>query len=179
MVAKLQSHTNPDGRPMAEQPKWRRDFPIDTAHGDHVGRREFAKFLVLTSGAVTAGQAYLIARSMLRQSETPHPPQKIAEVDDVSVGDVVRFEYPEPGEPCLLARLDDGTLVAFGQKCTHLSCAVIPDLPNHQFVCPCHRGFFDAETGQPLAGPPRRPLPRILLEIRDGAIYATGVELST
>ena len=76
-------------------------------------------------------------------------------------------------------QLDDETLVAFGQKCTHLACAVIPDLPNRQFVCPCHRGFFDAENGQPLAGPPRRPLPKILLEVRDGVIHAIGVELST
>lgn len=173
------NHSNPDGRPMAEQPKWRRDFPIDTAHGDHVGRREFAKFLVLTSGAMTAGQAYLIARSMVRQSQTPYEEMQIAREEEVGVGDVLRFDYPHHGEPCLLARLDDGTLVAFGQKCTHLACAVIPDLPNGQFVCPCHRGFFDAETGQPLAGPPRRPLPRILLEIREGVIFATGVELST
>jgi Rieske Fe-S protein len=34
-------------------------------------------------------------------------------------------------------------------------------------------------TGRPTAGPPRRPLPKITLDIRDGTIYATGVELST
>ena len=172
-------HTNPDGRPMADQPKWRQDFPVDTAHGDHVGRREFAKFLVLTSGAMTAGQAYLIGRSMVEQAGRPYDQQRIARDDEVAVGEVIRFDYPEPGDPCLLARLDDGQLVAFGQKCTHLACAVIPDLANRQLVCPCHRGFFDAESGQPLAGPPRRPLPRILLEIRDGVIFATGVELRT
>jgi len=46
-------------------------------------------------------------------------------------------------------------------------------------VCPCHHGYFDAQTGQPLAGPPRRPLPRITLALRDGVIYAKGVELRT
>jgi arsenite oxidase small subunit len=34
-------------------------------------------------------------------------------------------------------------------------------------------------TGRPLAGPPRRPLTRVVLEVRDGVIYATGVELRT
>ena len=178
-MSDLPNHKTPDGRPMAEQPKWRQDFPVDTTRGDHVGRREFAKFLVLTSGAMTAGHAYLIARSAVRQTDQPYPEQAIARAEQLAVGDVIRFEYPEPGDPCLLAKLDDDTLVAFGQKCTHLQCAVIPDLPNRQFVCPCHQGFFDAESGQPLAGPPRRPLPRILLAIRDGVIYATGVELST
>ncbi|MGH7794867.1 MAG: hypothetical protein ACREQ2_08205 [Candidatus Binatia bacterium] len=31
-------------------------------------------------------------------------------------------------------------------------------------------------TGQPLAGPPRRPLPRISLSVRDNRIYASGVQ---
>jgi arsenite oxidase small subunit len=52
----------------------------------------------------------------------------------------------------------------------------VPEPEKKRFLCPCHNGSFDLETGKPLAGPPRRPLPRILLEIRDGALYATGVE---
>ncbi len=169
---------HPDGKPTADQPKWRQDFPIDTAQDEYVSRRDFAKFLVLTSGAMAVGQATLIGQSIARQHEK-HAAMPIASVDEVGVGRVIRFDYPQPGEPCLLARMDDGTLLAYGQKCTHLSCAVIPDLPNGQFVCPCHHGHFDARTGQPLAGPPRRPLPRITLDIRNGVIYATGVELST
>jgi Rieske Fe-S protein len=31
-------------------------------------------------------------------------------------------------------------------------------------------------TGRPIAGPPQRPLERILIEIRGGDIYATGVQ---
>jgi Rieske Fe-S protein len=30
-------------------------------------------------------------------------------------------------------------------------------------------------SGRPLAGPPRRPLPQVTLEIRDGRIYATAI----
>jgi hypothetical protein len=30
-----------------------------------------------------------------------------------------------------------------------------------------------------VAGPPRRPLPRIKLDVRYGVIYATGIEVST
>jgi Rieske Fe-S protein len=33
--------------------------------------------------------------------------------------------------------------------------------------------------GRPIAGPPRRPLPRIKLAVREGAVYAIGVELRT
>ena len=28
-----------------------------------------------------------------------------------------------------------------------------------EMICPCHHGKFDVETGEPIAGPPRRPLP--------------------
>lgn len=170
---------HPDGQPTTDQPKWRQDFPVNTAEDEYVSRRDFAKFLVLTSGAMVVGQACLVGQSLARKSHRPLEPYRIAAVNDIAVGGVVRFDYPEPGEPCLLARLDDGKLLAFGQKCTHLACAVTPDLPNGKFVCPCHHGYFDAHTGQPLAGPPRRPLPRITLAIRDGIIYATGVELGT
>jgi len=173
------THRHPDDRPTPEQPKWRQDFPIETAQDEYVSRRDFAKFLVLTSGAMAAGQVCLIGQSAARRSEGPPEELAIARDDEVGIGQVVRFDYPHPGEPCLLARLDDGKLLAFGQKCTHLDCAVTPDLPNGKFVCPCHHGYFDAMTGQPLAGPPRRPLPRITLEVRDGVIYATGMELRT
>jgi len=122
----------------------------------------------------------MIGQSVARQRHAPHERHPIAHSHEVGVGHVIRFDYPEPGEPCLLARLDDGKLVAFGQKCTHLQCAVTPDVPAGKFVCPCHKGYFDMQTGRPLAGPPRRPLPRIILYVADdGIIYATGVELST
>jgi hypothetical protein len=38
---------------------------------------------------------------------------------------------------------------------------------------------FGITTGRPLAGPPRRPLTRIKLEVRDGRIYAAGLEERT
>ncbi|MGH7928570.1 MAG: ubiquinol-cytochrome c reductase iron-sulfur subunit [Candidatus Binatia bacterium] len=69
--------------------------------------------------------------------------------------------------------------MAYHQKCTHLSCPVIPHVEEGRLHCPCHEGIFDLATGRPLAGPPRRPLPRIMLQIREGRIYAGGVEERT
>lgn len=169
----------PDGKPEHEQPKWRQDFPVETAQDEYVSRRDFAKFLVLTSGAMAVGHACLVGQSVARSHARPPEARPIAPESEVPVGRVIRFDYPGPGEPCLLTRLDDGRLVAFGQKCTHLSCAVVPDLSTGRFLCPCHKGSFDVASGRPLAGPPRRPLPRIVLDVRDGVIFATGVELST
>lgn len=170
--------TYPDGRPLDEQPRWRHDFPTDMPADDALARREFTKFLVLTSGAFVAGQAWIGMMSLLH-SDAPLPEKRIAAAADVPTGGVVEFRYPTDDDPCLLLRLGDGQLVAYGQQCSHLSCAVVPDPAKGQLHCPCHHGYFEMTEGRPVAGPPRRPLPRITLAIRDGVIYATGVELRT
>ncbi len=162
----------PDGRPYHEQPQWRNDFPIDWPQDDLVSRRDFTKFLVLTSFAFVVGQAWIVFENWKRKRRGRQPIQKIAKVDDIKSALV--FEYPNPHENCILVRTGADRFVAYSQKCTHLSCAVTPQ--DGSLHCPCHNGWFDLATGRPTAGPPRRPLPRITLEIRDGVLYATGVE---
>jgi Rieske Fe-S protein len=168
----------PNGRSLSEQERWRQDFPTDIPEDDTLARREFTKFLVLTSGALVAGQCWIGLMSLLRGDETL-PETQIAMEKDISPGGVIGFRYPTEHDPCLLIRLKDRQLVAYGQQCTHLSCAVIPEPEQGQLRCPCHHGFFEISEGRAIAGPPRRPLPRIKLEVRDGAIFATGVERRT
>lgn len=168
----------PDGRPLSEQPRWCQDFPTDVPEDHALARREFTKFLVLTSGAFVAGQCWIGAMSLLRD-DAPPPEKRLATDAEVPPNGVVEFRYPSEGDPCLLIRLPNGRLVAYGQQCSHLSCAVIPEPARGQLRCPCHNGSFEIGEGRPIAGPPRRPLPRITLEVRDGVIYATGVEMRT
>ena len=166
----------PDGRPTAEQPKWRQDFPVDWPQDHYVARRDFTKFMVLTSFAFVAGQFWIVVQNFMRRRRGLPPIRRIAGLSDLATGQSLVFAYPEESEKCLLVRTGENNFVAFGQECTHLACAVVPEPEKKRFLCPCHNGSFDLETGKPLAGPPRRPLPRVLLEIRGGAIYATGVE---
>jgi nitrite reductase/ring-hydroxylating ferredoxin subunit len=166
----------PDGRPEAEQPPWRHDFPIDWPQDNYVARRDYAKFLVLTSLAFAVGQLWIGVKTVLRGSRGRLPIRRIARLGAIRVGGAVVFQYPGRHDPCLLVRPDEHTLVAYSQKCTHLSCAVVPRLERGELHCPCHVGSFDVASGRPIAGPPRRPLPRITLELRRGIIYATGVE---
>jgi Rieske Fe-S protein len=86
------------------------------------------------------------------------------------------FSYPAAQDPCLLIRRANGTLAAFSQKCTHLSCAVNYSVERDRLECPCHDGYFSAESGRVLQGPPPRPLPRIRIEQRGDAVVAVGVE---
>jgi Rieske Fe-S protein len=167
----------PDGRPMSDQPKWRRDFPIDVPQDQYVARREFAKFLALTSLAFVAGQVWILGKSLFgKRGELPE--LAVARLSDLPVGTALQFDYPRPGEPKILVRLSASEVVAFDQRCTHLSCPVIPQIEQGRFHCPCHAGNFDLASGRPISGPPRRPLPKVQLELRGDQIFATGLRES-
>jgi Rieske Fe-S protein len=169
----------PDQRPMHEQPRWRRDFAIDWPEDHYVARRDFAKFLVLTSGAFVAGQAWIAANSLLRKRRPAPARQKIGALSALPFGSATMFAYPTQHDPCLLIRTRDDKLLAYSQKCTHLSCAVVPKLDEGILHCPCHEGIFDLATGRNIAGPPPRPLPAIELEVIGDDIFAIGVKERT
>jgi Rieske Fe-S protein len=169
----------PDGQPPDAQPAWRRDFPIDYPQDHYVERRDFMKFMVLISAAFTAGQMWIAAENWLRRRRGQPPVTRVASIDDVPVGGAVGFTYPGEHDDCLLLRPEPGVLVAYNQKCTHLSCAVLPQPAQGRIFCPCHQGIFDLSTGRPLAGPAQRPLTRILLEVRGRDVFASGIELRT
>jgi len=167
----------PDGRPPKQQPRWRQDFPIDWPTDEYRSRRQFAGFLLLTSLAFVAGHAWIALLSALRRMRRAPPTLDLVGIEELAVGGVRVFAYPEPGDPCVLVRLAADRFVAYDRRCTHLSCPVIPKPEEGRLHCPCHEGSFSIESGEPLAGPPRRPLPRVTLELRDGRVIATGVEL--
>ena len=52
-----------------------------------------------------------------------------------------------------------GEFEVFSRNCTDLSCPVLWDPGSETFQCPCHGGIFNYE-GEPMAGPPSRPLYR-------------------
>lgn len=164
----------PDGRPEHEQPKWRRDFPIDVEADEYGARRDFTKFMVLTSLAFVCGQFWIVWQCLFRSRKPAE--QRIAAVDEVDIGQAIIFHYPSERDPCLLIRQSDDEFVAYSSQCTHLMCPVRPELEHNRLHCPCHEGYFDAATGRPTAGPPRRPLPRIVLRIEGGIVYATDVQ---
>jgi nitrite reductase/ring-hydroxylating ferredoxin subunit len=168
----------PDGRPLDQQPKWRQDFPIDVDRDNYVARRDFTKFMVLISGSFVVGQAWIGLDNLFRRAAGKMPITPIVAMSDLPVGGSMSFRYPKY-QHCILVRPDEETLVAYNNKCTHLHCPVRPIVEREVFQCPCHSGYFDLRSGRPIKGPPRRALHRITLEIREGMIYATGVEIGT
>jgi Rieske Fe-S protein len=161
---------------MDEQPQWRKDFPIETGQDEYVSRRDFTKYLVLVSLAFVIGQFWIIVLNWNRRRRGELPLTEVARIDELSTGQTKLFQYPKQHEPCVLVRMNDSQFVAYSQKCTHLSCPVIPKPELGKLNCPCHEGSFDLASGQPIAGPPRRPLIKVNLRFQNGRIYAAGLE---
>lgn len=166
----------PDGGSDESQPAWRRDFPIDWPEDRYITHRDFIKFLLLISAGFATGQAWLALRGATGPGRGAGASVAIAGVRDLAVGGSLVFHYPNENTPCLLMRTGESTYLAYEQQCTHLACPVIPHVAEGWLECPCHEGSFDLATGRPTAGPPRRPLPAIELEVRDGRIWAVGMK---
>lgn len=158
-----------------ERPLWTEEFSVHASEDKFVLRRQFSKFLVLTSFGMLAGNAWIWVKSLVARTRTAFPQTVIAKDSEVSIGDVKLFSYPGPDNPCILVRLTTGKVVAYSQKCTHLSCAVYYARNTNRLECPCHQGYFSIEDGRVLQGPPPRPLPRINIIKSGDDLIATGV----
>jgi arsenite oxidase small subunit len=97
----------------------------------------------------------------------------------------VNFDYPLEAQPNVL--LDMGrsvprgvgpkrSIVAYSLLCQHMGCPVSYRANVRQLVCPCHQTRYDPERlGSIIQGLAMTPLPRVLLQVRGGAVWAVGV----
>lgn len=141
-----------------------------------MNRREAGKTLLaglLALGAAGRGQRSVPAP--VRIAEPGQLPEVWADL-----------EFRFAGQPCLLVRVPPPAqpsprvlaaqgvfLTAFSRVCPHAGCTVpLPD--QRRFIeCGCHGSRFQAD-GLRVAGPAPTDLPRIRLELREGAVWAVG-----
>ena len=158
-----------------EESLWREEFSVSKAEEGYVSRRQLAKFLTLASIGMFAGNLWILIKSWLRTART-YPRTLVAQAGEIPVGSVKLFQYPAPGEQCIMIRTAQDSWVAYSQKCTHLSCAVFYSRENDRLECPCHQGYFSVKDGSVLQGPPTRPLPRVVLERKGDQFIAIKME---
>ena len=106
----------------------------------------------------------------------------IGKVADVQSAGFAAFQVPvdapaplPAGDPAVILKLKDGTLVAYDLICTHQGCQIDSwDAASQLLVCPCHGAEFDAASnGAVVAGPARTRLPSlpIVIDSATGEIY--------
>jgi Rieske Fe-S protein len=137
-----------------------------------VTRRDYLRILVTVSAGLVAGAAGVAAGLFRRHGTGTAARTKVA--DRLEPGQAAAFRYPGADDRALAIRLPDGRLVGWSAVCTHLSCAVLWRQEDSLLECPCHDGVFDPATGEVVAGPPPRPLPRVELREDNNGIWAVG-----
>jgi Rieske Fe-S protein len=129
------------------------------------------KFLAATGVAAVLGPviAYFWPSKL---EEVPSEPVVVGEQDSIPVGHskTVRFgRYP-----ALVINTPERGLVAYSAVCTHFACIVTWNPEGGVIECPCHEGYFRAEDGGVISGPPPRPLDPIPIFIEDNTLFIGG-----
>ncbi|MFC8505743.1 ubiquinol-cytochrome c reductase iron-sulfur subunit [Streptomyces sp. NPDC057411] len=145
-------------------------------------RRDYLRIVATVSGGLAVGGVAVASGILHRHGDADGAPRPKKIADQIPPGESVAFRYPEEADRAVAVRLEDGTLAGYSAVCTHLACAVLwrKDRGSEgELYCPCHEGVFDARTGEVTAGPPPRPLPKVLLvEDADGSVWAVGTTRS-
>lgn len=96
---------------------------------------------------------------------------KLARLEDLREGEPLAVET-EDGEKVCLVRVDEETIYAFQDRCSHrdfpLSSGRVED---GQIECAWHGARFDMESGRALCLPAIRPVRTYEVRIEDGAVY--------
>jgi arsenite oxidase small subunit len=152
---------------------------INRTNERKLDRRGFMKTLVGAAGVFAFSSlpwGAVAAKELSGLGEKEYPHKKITDVNSIAIGDAVDFRFPGEHDDAILIRLTENKYVAYQNACTHLRCPVFWEKEEQQMICPCHHGKFDVETGDPTAGPPRRPLPAIEVKVKKDAVYAVKVK---
>ena len=69
-------------------------------------------------------------------------------------------EVQVQGRTLMMHRVDETTVTAFTNVCTHQGCLlqVVDRQEGPAYACPCHGSHFDVTSGKPFGGPARQAL---------------------
>lgn len=139
-------------------------------------RRDYLRIVATVSGGLAVGGIGVAGGVLHRHGDNDELPRPKKIAESLAPGESLAFRYPGEDDRAVAVRLMDGTLVGYSAICTHLACAVLWRAdrgPEGELLCPCHEGVFDVRTGEVTAGPPPRPLPKVIVdEDADGAVWA-------
>ncbi len=137
---------------------------------DKVERRKFLSTLTTVAISLAGGVSLFVGAGFLYPVPKRKPgPLFVCLEYEIPCKEALEIKDPK-GRKVLLMRKDSGEIMAIGTVCTHLGCAVYYRQGKRIFECPCHQGVFDGE-GNPVSGPPRQPLERYPVEVREGKVF--------
>jgi thiosulfate dehydrogenase [quinone] large subunit len=133
-----------------------------------------------TPGVGTTGASpspAIAAASTPPASAAPPAAGQLATLTSLKPRTALPFVDPTSGDPAILIRLANGSVVAFDAVCTHAGCTVEYDPPSGLLGCPCHGAVFDpTHNADVLQGPAPVPLAALPIVVNKatGAITLGG-----
>lgn len=95
---------------------------------------------------------------------------KVADADDMKPGDLRAVEAA--GVRICLASLDDGSIAAISDTCTHEGASLSDgEIYRGSVQCPLHSSLFDLKTGQVVGMPAMIPIQTYPVTIEAGAVF--------
>ncbi len=138
-------------------------------------RRRFIDYLLGTSlGAIAVSVLYPIAKYLIppQVPESTESSVVAAKTGDLKPNSGLVFRFGS--EPGILIETPQGEIRAFSAVCTHLACTVQYRSDLQQIWCACHNGHYDL-NGKNVSGPPPRPLPSYIVNVRgDDIVVSKG-----
>jgi Rieske Fe-S protein len=93
-------------------------------------------------------------------------PAALAKVADIPDGGGIVLDDAD----VVLVREPGGTVRGFSATCTHQGCQV-SSVADGVISCPCHGSRFSAVDGSVVSGPATRPLAKVAVTVRSGAVF--------
>jgi arsenite oxidase small subunit len=153
------------------------------------GRRVTRKQALIGGGVLVVGggaAAGIVLGTRGGGGGPSYPRATVAQLSSVQPNKPISFDYPLTGQASVLLDLDQSvpegvgpkqSIVAYSLFCQHMGCPVEYQPALREFVCPCHQTRYDPERlGSIVQGVAMLPLPRVLLEVKDGSVDAVGVD---
>jgi 3-phenylpropionate/trans-cinnamate dioxygenase ferredoxin subunit len=96
--------------------------------------------------------------------------ERVADLDKIAIGGTLQVHAT--GEPICLVRLDEDTVKAVHDTCSHQQYSLSEGwVEDNTIECNLHGSSFDLDTGQPQSLPAFRPIPVYACEVRDGGVH--------
>ena len=132
---------------------------------------------IFTTPQPVGSQIATNGQTVSGQTNSNLPAGAVANINQMTVGTPLYFDYPSSGYTNMLMKKSDGTVSALSMLCTHVCCQC--EYVSGEIYCPCHGSLFD-QNGKVLRGPAPVALPSVELSIdSNGNIFPVKMNSSS
>jgi arsenite oxidase small subunit len=162
------------------------EVPVSIPAAEDTSGTELSRRQLLVAGAAGAAAVAGVGAHLADAAAAGYPKLRVAALSKVKPNRPITFNYPLKGQASVLIDMGHSvpagvgpkkSIVAYSLFCQHMGCPVEYQAKIREFVCPCHQTRYDPERlGSIIQGLPMTPLPRVILQVKQGAVWAVGVD---